>query len=119
MTAARSDIFDWPAAIARNRAALLRVVAVLVLYAGLDDGGAQDVPRRVWRRIVRLLRPAEAAARRLIVIAARGVEAGPVKPWKERRPSAREELQAAGLLVIHKNVNFGLARMWQPPPEVP
>jgi hypothetical protein len=33
---------DWPGAIARNRAALLRIVAVLFVYAGLDEGGADE-----------------------------------------------------------------------------
>ena len=68
----------WDRTIDRNRKALLRLVAVLFLFAGLDEGGADFVPRRVWRRIVRLLRPAEAALRRLIVIAARGIALSPV-----------------------------------------
>ena len=38
--------------------------------AGLDEGATAPIPRRVWRRILRLLRPAESAVRRLIVIAA-------------------------------------------------
>jgi hypothetical protein len=100
----------WNSAVQRNRDALLRIVAVLFVYAGLDEGGADEVPRRVGRMILRLLRPAESAARRLIVIAARGItveapRSRPVKP-----PTGIEQLQAAGLLVIHKGINFGLAR---------
>jgi len=38
MTAAQGHAFNWTLAIARNRAALLRIVAVLFVYAGLDGG---------------------------------------------------------------------------------
>ncbi|GAB4356622.1 MAG: hypothetical protein Kow0026_16440 [Oricola sp.] len=108
MTYPHRHAFDWTLAIARNRAALLRIVAALCIMAGLDGGGADQLPRRVWRRIVRLLRPAEAAARRLLVIAARGIEVAPPKPRPEKAPAAIERLQAAGLLVFH-DVNLGLA----------
>jgi hypothetical protein len=102
---------NWPAAIEKNRAALLRVVAALFFYAGLDEGGADTVPRRVWRRIVRLLRPAEAAVRRLIVIAARNIEIEPPKPRAEKPPTGIERLVAAGVLTFHE-VNLGLACAW-------
>lgn len=59
--------------IERNRAALLRIVAALVYMTGLDEGGAETAPRRVWRRVIALLRPAESCVRRLIVIAARSI----------------------------------------------
>jgi len=100
---------NWTPAIDRNRDALLRIVAVLFVYAGLDEGGADAVPRRVWRMILRLLRPAESAARRLIVVAARGVTVEVPRPRAERAPTAIERLQAAGLLVIREGVNLGLA----------
>ena len=103
-------------AIARNRAALLRVVALLFLMAGLDEGGADTVPRRVWRQALRLLRPAESAARRLIVVAARGIEVEAPKPRAARRPTSTERLQAKGLLVVHEGINLGLARAWSEPP---
>ena len=106
----QTGMIDWPGAIQRNRDALLRIVAVLFVYAGLDEGGADAVPRRIWRRILRLLRPAEAAARRLIVIAARGVTVEAPKRRAERAPTAIELLQAAGLLVIREGVDLGLAR---------
>jgi len=110
---------DWPPALEHHRAALLRIVAVLVLMAGLDEGGADTVPRRVWRRILRLLRPAESAVRRLIVIAAREVKVGAPKPRAERAPTSTERLQGRGLLVIHEGVNLGLARAWRPEPAEP
>lgn len=62
---------DWALAIARNREALIRIVAGLIAMAGL--GGAATLPRSLRNAVYRLLRPAESAARRLIVIAARGV----------------------------------------------
>ncbi|MAS06046.1 MAG: hypothetical protein CL534_15385 [Ahrensia sp.] len=74
-------------AIARNRAALLRILAFLFMKAGLDEGGAEMLPRPVWRSIIDVLRPAESAVRRLIVIAARDI----VVTLRQRaaRPSRR------------------------------
>jgi len=118
MTTAQGHTFDWPGAVARNRAALLRIVAVLFAYAGLDEGGADAVPRRVWRMILRLLRPAEAAARRLIVVAARGIEVAPPKPRPEKPLTGIERLVAAGVLTFHE-VNLGLARAPQSQPARP
>ena len=81
---------DWGRAIEKNREALGRVLAALVAMAGLSLSGPGDVhagapasgagprpalPRHLHRAVLRLLRPAEAAARRLIIIAARGMAA--------------------------------------------
>jgi len=118
MTTAQTHMFDWPGAVARNRTELLRIVAVLVFMAGLDEGGNETMPRRAWRKIVRLLRPAESAVRRLIVIAARGIVVAPPKPRPERAPTAIEVMQAKGLLTIHK-VDLGLARFWRPEEAAP
>jgi hypothetical protein len=63
---------DWNAAIEKNREALKRVMAMLVAMAGLEDRRA-TLPRHLHRAILSLLRPAEAAARRLIIVAARGL----------------------------------------------
>ena len=59
---------DIPAAIALNKTALLRIVAGL--FALLDAAQAR-IPLALHRRIARVLRPAESAARRLIVTFAR------------------------------------------------
>jgi len=88
MMNAQGHTAGWQGAITRNRDALLRIVAALFFMAGLDEGGADAVPRRVWRRIMRLLRPAEAAIRRLIVIAARGIAVDLPKPRAARKPTA-------------------------------
>ena len=55
---------DWIVAINRHRDALLRMLATLFVLAG----GGVDMPRRVRTRIWRVLRPAEAAFRRLVVV---------------------------------------------------
>jgi hypothetical protein len=108
MTRTLENTIDWQGAVEHNRAALLRIVAVLFAYAGLDEGGADFVPRRVWRMILRLLRPAESAARRLIVVAARRIEVAPPKPRPEKPLTGIERLVAAGVLTFHE-VNLGLA----------
>jgi hypothetical protein len=76
----------------RHRATLLRLLAILFVYAGLaDDTGsaaadsgragrameasreAWTLPRRIFRRLLLLIRPVEAATRRLIVVMASGL----------------------------------------------
>jgi hypothetical protein len=66
---------DWPGAIEQNRAALLRIVAALFALVGFDETAViATLPRCTRNYVLRILRPAESAARRLIVIAARGIE---------------------------------------------
>jgi hypothetical protein len=65
---------DWARAIERNAEALISIVAMLCKLLGIEEG---DMPGRTLPRLrlaaLRILRPAESAVRRLIVIAARGV----------------------------------------------
>jgi hypothetical protein len=70
--------WSWEGVIERNTGLLKPIVAAL--FAMLE--GAARLKPGVYRRLLRLLRPAESAVRRLIVIAARGVVAKPfaVKP---------------------------------------
>jgi hypothetical protein len=69
---------DWPLAIRRNRDALRRIVAVLFAMAGLKVGGTLvTLPRGVFQAVLFILRPAESAVRRLIVIAAHGLKLSP------------------------------------------
>ena len=73
---------DWARAIERNSEALKGIVAAL--FAMLEPAGgamAERLPRPLHRAVLRLLRPAESAVRRLIVIAARGLV---VKPTPSR-----------------------------------
>ena len=101
---------DWTLAIERNTMALKSIVATLVAMARLgaastsplrgevapqsgagggDDAAQPTLPRRLHRAILRLLRPAESAVRRLIVVAARGLVVPPsaARPAKPKQPS--------------------------------
>ena len=72
---------DWVAAIEKNREALRRILSMLLAMAGLldhaDRAKTPFLPRRLHRAILRLLRPAEAAVRRLIIVAARDIVVAP------------------------------------------
>ncbi|MGE3831466.1 MAG: hypothetical protein AB7F76_10780 [Parvibaculaceae bacterium] len=69
---------DWDRAIERNSEALRVIVAALIAMLGLAGGGTvARLPRELHRAVLRVLRPAESAVRRLIVIAARDLEAKP------------------------------------------
>lgn len=111
-------MIDWEGVVEKNRERLRWVLEALMTMAGLDPGrpsgagdgaaefwaargqgaaqgaGAADegrptLPRRAHRAVLRLLRPAESAVRRLIVVAARDVvvEVGPGRP----RPAGRRK----------------------------
>ena len=73
---------DWDKAIERNEIALLRIISAMFGLAcsiHVLPGSGLMIPRRVWRAILIVLRPAEAAVRRLIIIAARHLKPVPVK----------------------------------------
>jgi hypothetical protein len=65
---------DWEKAIEINKIALIRIVAELIAMVGI---ASERLPRPVYRAVMLVLRPAESAVRRLIVIAARGVVVEP------------------------------------------
>jgi hypothetical protein len=65
---------DWKMVIERNSERLFTVVATLVSMVRVHGGGmAAFLPRHVYSAALILLKPAESAVRRLIVIAARGL----------------------------------------------
>jgi hypothetical protein len=65
---------DWAGAIERNSEALKGIIAALFAMLGLDDDPTVSrISHPLHRAVLRVLRPAESAVRRLIVIAARGV----------------------------------------------
>ncbi len=65
---------DWDVAIKRNSKALKAIIEVLFALLGLDGtDAALRIPRSLHSAVLGVLRPAESAVRRLIVIAARGV----------------------------------------------
>lgn len=86
---------DWNAAIEKNREALKRVLAMLVAMAGLDDRPA-TLPRHLHRAVLSLLRPAEAAARRLIIVAARGIVVA-LPPARPRKPQPAQAILRNGI----------------------
>lgn len=97
---------DWNAAIERNREALKRILASLVAMAGLSasadpahptgSGRANTLPRLLHRAVLRLLRPAEAAARRLIIVMARGLVVTP-PPERPRKSEPRPTILRGGV----------------------
>lgn len=78
---------DWNAAIEKNRQALKRVLEALVAMAGLA-GGRPVMPRHRRIALLRLLRPAESAARRLVVVLAQTLM---VVPRALRRGASRRK----------------------------
>lgn len=63
---------DGHLGIDRHRQALVRIVVALFAMAGLNTGRA-TLPRSLRNAVLRLLRPAEAAARRLAIALAHGL----------------------------------------------
>jgi hypothetical protein len=91
---------NWQLAIEKNREALTRILAMLVAMAGIaGEGGARSatLPRHLHRFVLRLLRPAEAATRRLIIIAAQGLTVQ-VRQHGPRRPKAVTEPNTINVL---------------------
>jgi hypothetical protein len=66
---------DWDQIVERNRERLLAVLAPLLAVLGFDPRQRLEMPRHFYRSWLILLRPAESAVRRLIVMAARGIVA--------------------------------------------
>ncbi len=74
---------DWARAIERNNEALKGLVEALFAMLGLAGAATvARIPQTLHRAVLRLLRPAESAMRRLVVIAARGlvVKLAPSRP---------------------------------------
>ncbi len=157
---------DWALAIEKNREALRRILAMLVAMVAAANGGsaggqfftqkgsdasgqahaekskptpAPTLPRHLHRFVLRLLRPAEAATRRLIIVAARGlvvelVPAAPARRQAETGPQPKQRLRhrcgdparsAAGMgpgagpeALVHSLVSAvrPAQTVWRPPP---
>jgi hypothetical protein len=68
------NLMDWELAIKRNSKALKGIIQVLFALLGLDGtDAASRIPRSLHSAVLAVLRPAESAVRRLIVVAARNV----------------------------------------------
>ena len=106
---------DWNFAIEKHKEALKRVLAMLVAMAGGDT-----LPRHLHRAVLRLLRPAEAAARRLIVVAARGLTFE-LTPPRKARPALLPK-GSVGTGIIDTGISLrqlGLANFVPPPTPKP
>ncbi len=90
---------DWDLAIKRNSKALEGIIAVLFALLGLDGSDAASrIPRSLHSAVLAVLRPAESAVRRLIVIAARNVvvKLAPLRPRPEGVKSAAPKEKGGG-----------------------
>src|SRR6478736_6330414 len=95
---------DENAPIDKNREALKRILATLVGMAAMAGGGA-TLPRHLYRAILRLLRPAESAAARGIVVAL-----PPVRPRKPKPKFLASEPVLRGLGIAVTLSNEDVAR---------
>lgn len=95
---------EWELVIERNREGLRRIVAMLCAMAGLGAGerACATLPRLAHRAILRLLRPTESAARRLVVVVARGLTVEPLP-----RPPARPA-QSGTSAFLRKGAGTGI-----------
>lgn len=101
------------AAIETHRHALKRVLALLGAMAGLAmaatpaaDWRPPVLPRHLYRALLRLLCPAESAARRLIILAARGMVAPPPRPRKPRPAATEPVLRRLGIAIVASPTGF-------------
>ena len=86
---------DWDLAVKRNCEVLIEIVADLFAMLGLvGEATVSRLPWPTYRAVLRILRPAESALRRLIVVAARGLV---VKPGSLRpRPVGAKGIKKSG-----------------------
>ncbi|MDI6027101.1 hypothetical protein QBK99_12970 [Corticibacterium sp. UT-5YL-CI-8] len=116
---------DWAGAIDKHQAALKRLLVLLVAMAGMTvvaveslgstgtDVGQKTLPRHLHRAILRLLRPAEAAARRLIILAARGMSV------PQQRPPSGKPQQHSAFLRTPGGTGILLPKSAMPPRPAP
>jgi len=104
---------DGRAGIDHSHAALKRIVAMLFAMAGLDEvagssgfagEGTPTLPRRIRLAVLRLLRPAEAAARRLIIALAMTLP-----PLRQGDRKSQKILPGPDFFIAPGGVRIGLA----------
>lgn len=105
---------EWHPAIQLNHAALKRILAMLLAMARLSCGEAQNgqgstLPRHLYRAVLSLLRPAEAATRRLIIALARQFPAPPVAApaapaWQPAPPKPEAPVYVRSTIGMHCGV---------------
>ena len=135
---------DWDLAIKRNSEVLAGIVETLFVMIGLvGEATVSRLPWPTYRAVLRILRPAESALRRLIVVAARSVviaavvsrprRAGGIrKKGSSSRPSfqlfdprtrivlpRRRILKRPGPRIHMFNADNELVTIWPPPRPTP
>ena len=106
---------DWDLAIKRNSEALIEIVADLFAMLGLvGDATVSWLPWPTYRAVLRVLRPAESALRRLIVVAARGLVVKPVpsrpRPAEPAKPRKEGTLRSASFQLFDPRTRIMLPR---------
>jgi hypothetical protein len=91
-------VVDGRLGIEHDRAVLQRIVVTLVAMAGLDEGRA-TLPRRLRNAVLKLLRPAESAARRLIIAASHHIAPEKLLFDKLRMRRSAQEAKPASTVV--------------------
>jgi len=83
---------NWDLAIKRNSEALAGIVETLFAMLGLvGEATVSRLPWPTYRAVLRVLRPAESAVRRLIVVAARGLVVKPAVSRPRRAGGIRKK----------------------------
>ena len=118
---------NWDEIIERNRERLLLAIAPLLAVLGFDQRRREEAPRHFHSFLINLLRPAESAVRRLIIIAAIGIvvklklgasrafPAGLAQKLRQALEKEEERFPAFPLIDPLKRFapqDFGWAREW-------
>jgi hypothetical protein len=101
-----------PEAVELNLDALRRIVLTLAAMVG---SGTATLPRHACNAVRRLLRPAESAARRLIIAAARDIVVTlPIRKAKPERPFQELTTKQKMLLLRRRRMALDRACYWRP-----
>ena len=115
---------DWDRAIKRNSEVLAGIVETLFVMLGLvGDATVSRISWPSYRAVLRVLRPAESALRRLIVVAARGLVVAPVvsrpKPAGAAKPRKGGTPRVPSFQLFDPQTRIMLPRRRRPPRAVP
>jgi hypothetical protein len=103
------NYMDWDLAIKRNSEALRGIIEALFALLGLvGDATVSRIPHRLHRAVLRVLRPAESAVRRLIVVASRGlvVKVAPSRPMPKGKIGKGSGLSRPAFRLCDKRIFF-------------
>ena len=114
---------DWDLAIKRNSEALIEIVADLVAMLGIvGEATVSRLPWPTYRAVLRVLRPAESALRRLIVVAARGLVVKPAVSRPTRQGAVKPGkggITRPSFQLFDPQTRIVLPRRRRPPRVVP